>query len=306
MATASELLACPMPGLEKEGGPWLKGTEVEHEIWQRLFAPGNRYYKARKGVTTDRNGIFWINVQQVSADGATCLIQNASAIGRTTGIPTVQGNVEVEHVFPLLRGRGIAAFRATPEQELHILMPQRGMHGDPDLPVTYPRTYAFLRHFESHLKQRSSLRRFQKNQPYWSLWSTGGYTFSPYKVLWREMSGNTFTAAYSGPFDDPLLGTKIVIPDHKLYFVPVETEVEAAYLVSLLNAPVLSTAIGAYASQLSLGVSVVEYLNIPAFNEGDANHVEIAALGMKLTRKQQVSLDEYKLLDEYARAVVGI
>ena len=42
------------------------------------------------------------------------------------------------------------------------------------------------------------------------------------------------------------------------------------------------------------------------FVESDANHVKIAALGMQLTRKQQVSLGEYKLLDEYARAVVGI
>jgi len=305
-ATVRELLACPMPGLEQEGGPWLKGTKEEHAIWQRLFAPGERYYKARKGVTTDRNGIFWLQIQGVNADKTLCRVQNAATIGRTTGIPTVQGNVESEHVFPLLRGRGVSAFRAVPEPELHILVPQRGMHGDPDLPITHPHTYAFLRHFESYLRQRSSLRRFQKNQPYWSLWSTGNYTFAPYKVLWKEMSGATFVAAYCGPFDDPLLGPKIIIPDHKLYFVPVETEAEAAYLTSLLNAPMLSHAIGAYAAQLSLGVSVVEYLNIPPFDEDNTNHVKLAELGMSLTRKQWVSQDDYEVLDECAQVVMGI
>lgn len=104
---------------------------------------------------------------------------------------------------------------------------------------------------------------------FYSLWSTGNYTFAPFKVLWREI-GKSFAAAYVGSAQTRFAGEKSVIPDHKLYFVPVETQAEAAYLTGFLNAPVVSEAVSAYASQLSLGVSVAEYLNIPRFDEGNA------------------------------------
>ncbi len=302
--TARNLLANPMPG--KEGGPWLKGSLEEYKIWNHIFEPGKRYYKARKGVTTDKNGIFWVYVRDVDSDSKTCKIQNASEIGRTTGIPTIVWTVETEHIFPLLRGRNISAFQASPEPDLHIILPQRGMHGDPTLPTTSPRTWRFLSQFKELLENRSSLKRFQRNQPYWSLWSIGPYTFSPYKVLWKEMSGNRFVAASIGSFDDPLSGSKIVIPDHKLYFVPVETEEEAAYLTGILNAPLTGNAIQAYASQLSLGVSVVEYLHIPRLNTSNAQHAQMIELSKQITAKGIVTANDYRTLDNLASKILGI
>ena len=99
------------------------------------------------------------------------------------------------------------------------------------------------------------------------------------------MSGGRFVAAYTGRHRDPSLGRKIVIPDHKLYFVPVETEAEAAYLAGLLNARTITRAISAYAAQLSLGVSVVEYLAIPPFNPGHATYASLFRQAQAITAR---------------------
>lgn len=76
------------------------------------------------------------------------------------------------------------------------------------------------------------------------------------------MSGANFVASYTDSEMLPNGEQKIVVPDHKVYFIPVETEDEAAYLTAFLNARSVSGAVGAYSSDLSLGTSVVDYLKI--------------------------------------------
>jgi hypothetical protein len=282
-ATSPDFFASPVPGTD--AGPWMIGTAADHEVWQKLFTARAPAYVARKGVTTDRNGIFFVRVTGAPR-GRLCSIENDPAVGRKTGIHQVRASVECEHLYPLLRGRGVSAFLAAPDPELRILLPQRGMHGDPELPRSARWTYAFLARFREELEGRSSYRRFQKGRPFWSVWSTGAYTFSPYKVLWREMGGGKFAAAYVGEYSDPLLGDKLVIPDHKLYFVPVETREEAGFLTGILNAPVVAHAVSSYAAQLSLGASVVEYLDVPRFDPADEAHMRISNMAVEITSRR--------------------
>lgn len=303
-ATCIEGIALPVPGGDGNR-PWIVGSIEEQAVFSKLFANTQPEYKARKGVTTDRNGIFWVHALERGAED-TVIVRNAANIGKTKGIPEITGPIEAVHLFPLLRGRGVAPFRASPEKDLRIIMPQRGMHGNPELAIQYPATYKFLSRFRSHLELRSSLKRFQKGQAFYSLWSTGPYTFSPYKVLWREM-GNTFAAAYIGSISDALLGDKVVIPDHKLYFIPVETEPEAAYLTGFLNSPTISKAIAAYAAQLSLGVSVAEYLNIPRFDQMDVDIKIIVDISLSITsRGGEPTPDELVALDDIVRHLLNI
>lgn len=305
IARRIEGVAIPVPGGDGTR-PWLVGSTQDQAVFAKVFAAGAKpEYKARKGVTTDRNGIFWVYATGQSAPGAVT-VRNAADIGKTKGIPEITAAIEAEHLFPLLRGRGVAPFNAVPETELRLVMPQRGMHGDPDLPATFPQTYKFLNRFKSHLEQRSSLKRFQKGQPFYSLWSTGPYTFSPFKVLWREM-GNTFAAAYIGSASIDFAGEKIVVPDHKLYFIPVDSESEAAYLTGFLNAPTIAKAVSAYAAQLSLGASVAEYLNIPKFDEADQRMAEIGRIARSITaRAGQPGSEDLSLLDDQVCDLLGI
>lgn len=298
-----DLLAQPIPGTD--AGPWLKGNAAEHEVWQTLFDSSRlARYQARKGVTTDLNGVFFVRVE--GGDTELVWVSNDPSIGRTRGLSTTRRLIEREHVFPLMRGRGLKAFHAAPDPDFKIIVPQRGMHGNPSLPILAPRTYQYLASFEEHLRARGSYRRYQQGQAFWSTWSTGPYTFSPYKVLWQEMGGHRFCAAYLEPVQDSLLGTRIVVPDHKLYFVPVETRDEARYLTGILNAPTIASAIAAYAAQLSLGVSVVENLKIPEFDAENDQHCELARIAGEISdRGGDATKSELEELDQLAREVVS-
>jgi hypothetical protein len=293
-------LAAPVPGTD--AGPWLKGTRTQHEVWQHLFAARTHDYVARKGITTDANGIFFVRALKSDKKSGLCQIENDPTLGKREDIATVTASVELEHLFPLLRGRGVAAFKAATDAEYCILVPQRGMHGNSALPAEYPASFRYLDRFQRILKQRSSFRRFQKHQAWWSLWSTGAYSFARYKVAWREMPGGRFAAAVVAPVRHTQLGTKLAILDHKLYFVPCQSLKEAAFLTALLNAPVVSEAVSAYAAQLSLGVSVVEYLALPTFTADDPTHRALVSLSLRLTKKSDPpSSAEWDELDALAR-----
>jgi len=293
-----DLQAMPVPGTD--AGPWLVGKKEELQVWPDLFnAAGDSTYRAHKGVTTDVNGIFFVNVQPV-ADRSVVRISNDPSNGRHRSVMKKSAIVEKDDIFPLLRGRDVHRFIAAPQPKQCIIIPQRGMFGDETLPATRPRMFKFLSEFRTILEQRSSYRRFQLGKPFWSTWSTGDYTFAPYKVVWKEMSGSGFVAAYVGSSD--FCGeSKIVIPDHKVYFVPMQSEDEAAYLTAFLNSRMASGAINAYSSALSLGTSVTDYLNIPQFDKENKIMVTMSQMAKQFRCGKVPSAEDEDALD----AMVG-
>ena len=282
-ATHTDLLAQPVYGTDE--GPWLKGTPSQHKRWPSMFNVDTEpNYVARKGVSTDLNGALFVGVAESGVEN-TCLITNNPALGRKKIQRVRRAMVETEHVFPLIRGKGIRPFNAQTDSECCILVPQRTMHGDPKLPEKARYTHRYLARFKEALKQRASYRRYQKGQPFWSLWNVGSYTFAPYKVVWKEMSGNRFHAAYTGSVQHGILGSKLIVPDHKIYFVPLWDEDEAAYLTGMLNAPSVTEAVSAYSPELSLGASVVENLAIPKYDPVDIRHRLMAGISKYITQR---------------------
>ena len=180
LAHRLDMTAEPVPGTD--AGPWMVGTPQELALWRRCFAPGERHYLARKGITTDCNGVFFVRVAPTRNSQTLVRVTNNPSLGRRAEVTETTMSIEKDHLFPLLRGRGVRPFSAEPDPDYCTIVPQRGMHGDPNLPQSARRTYDFLSQFEDILRQRSSYRRFQRTQVWWSLWSTGAYTFSEYKV----------------------------------------------------------------------------------------------------------------------------
>ena len=116
------------------------------------------------------------------------------------------------------------------------------------------------------------------------------------------MSGGRFAAAIVSPIRHPHLGETVVVLDHKLYFVPCHSLEEAAFLTALLNAPLIAEAISAYAAQLSLGVSVVEYLALPTFSKRDPTHRALAALALRFTKNEETpTVPEWAQLEKLTR-----
>lgn len=315
-AHATDLLAKPVPG--SDAGPWLKGTAAQHDVWDHLFVRAEegtlRAFRARKGVTTDANGIYFVATKKVASEELV-QVTNDPKLGRRA-VSTVTATIEKQHVYPLLRGAGVAPFQAINDPTHCVIVPQSGKSGEPDLPTAAKRTHQFLKRFQPVLETRASFKLYQKGAPFWSLWSTGPYTFSPWKVVWKEMSGGRFQAAYIGSASvhaldgkdkDGKTVEKVVIPDHKVYFVACETEDEAAFLTGFLNAPLVAGGINAYASALSLGTSVVEYLQTPSYDEDNTEHAALVTLSKALTNSSaSPSATQYERLDEIVAAIVGI
>ena len=152
--------AMPVPGTD--AGPWLVGTKAEMQVWPDLFSPSDNFsYRARKGVTTDVNGIFFVNIQPV-ANRSAVRITNDPSNGRRRDVVKKSAIVEKDDIFPLLRGRDVQRFIATIRPGQCIIVPQRGMFGDKALPATRPRMFRFLSKFRPILEQRSSYQRFQQ------------------------------------------------------------------------------------------------------------------------------------------------
>lgn len=304
LANPEDCKATPVPG--SDGGPWLVGPESKLPIWSRLLdaSRNGSSYTARKGITTDANGIFFVNAATTQAPGKLRITNDPSNGRRNVARITV--DVEANHIYPLLRGRDVTRFHANPSSGSYVIVPQSGMNGDESLPAKSPELFGYLSRFKDTLGKRSSYRRFQRGKPFWSIWTVGLYTFAPYKVVWKEMSGSNFVAAYVGSGTLPDGSPKIIVPDHKVYFIPVETEDEAAYLTAYLNARTVSGAVGAYASALSLGTSVSDYLKIPSFDSENPHMVELSILGKKLSRVCDVSIEDEVRLDELAKEVANV
>lgn len=288
------LKAMPVPG--SDAGPWLVGTADDIKIWPSLFdASEPSQYKARKGITTDLNGVFFVDASPDTRPNRV-LVSNDPKNGRKKGVTKRTASIEYDDVFPLLRGRDIDRFVARLPQSQCVIVPQRGMFGDESLPATRPLTFKFLSNFKDILEKRSSYRRFQKGKPFWSIWSTGDYTFAPYKVVWKEMSGGGFVAAYV--HDECCCGRpKTVIPDHKVYFVPLESEEEAAYLTAFLNSKIVAAAIDAYSSALSLGTSVVDYLQIPKYDSDNEDMVALSSMAKRFRTGSVPTIEDEKKMD---------
>ena len=80
-----------------------------------------------------------------------------------------------------------------------------------------------------------------------------------------------------------------------------QSEDEAAYLTAFLNSRMVSDAISAYASALSLGTSVTDYLNIPQFDKENKTMVTMSQMAKRFKRGEIPSEGEENILD----ALVG-
>jgi hypothetical protein len=196
---------------------------------------GQSDYEAKAGVCTWLNGVYWIEVVDTRPDGL--IVVNNLTEGAKRDVENVQVAIEPDLLYPLLRGRDVSRWRATPQA--HILMvqdPQKRRGYDEDwLSVRLPKTHTYLKHFEGILRTRSGYRRyFRETDPFYSIFNVSDNTFAPYKVVWREVATRLETAVTES-LPDSAIGLKCVVPDHTLIIVACNLRAEAHYLCALLN-----------------------------------------------------------------------
>jgi len=269
--TFNALSAEPIDEKDKTSS-WITGRQKALKAIKNIL--GNSPYEAHEGSNTGgANGIYWVEIVSTRPGGLSIVANITERIKRK--VPNVQAAVENDLLYPLLRGRDIKKWEANPS--LNILMMQdpntrRGIATD-IVKKEYPKAYSYLSGFEKILRSRSAFRRYyRESDPYWSMFNVSLFTFSKWKVVWREQASG-FTSAVIGPQKK-----KPVIPDHKLMLVEVSSKAEAHYLCGALNSSPARFAIISYVINIAMNTHILNNIAIPKFSRKNKTHVQLSKL----------------------------
>lgn len=259
--------------------PWV--TAEDHQLDSFSNILGQNQYKARTGVFTGgANGVYWLNI--AGQEDGLVLIENITRRAKRKP-PCVQAFLEPDYIFPLILGRNVRQWRVT--YDSYILCPHTAQSKlwpvpGAQLAQTCPNTFAYLSSFRETLDRRKGFASWEKEiqqKEFHAVLKVGPYTFSQYKVVWRYIASRFLCAVISW-VDDPWLGRKMALPNEKIMYISTDCEDEAYYLCGLLSSTPISQCIQSYMNPTSISAHVLGKLNIPHFDPGDPDHLQIAQL----------------------------
>lgn len=271
--------------------PWLTCIGEAASPLQKML--GKSGYKAHEGVNTlGANGIYWLNILEKRTDG-NLLVENIPEMSDVE-IKKVEAVIEHDFVYPLLTGRAVSRWKINPAK--HILMmhdpEERKGYDEKRISIDYPKTYAFLKKFEKELTARPIFQKFfcdkrtdahgkeriSLKAPFYTMYGVGEYTFSPYKVVWKEQSSTMVCAIVDEGRDGQIM------PDHKLMFVPFHNKEAAYYCGALLSSTPCRVAVKSYVVSTSTSTHIFDYINIPEFELNNSVHRELAKYAQEASR----------------------
>ena len=157
----------------------------------------------------------------------------------------------------------------------------------------------YLKEFEHALRTKRKsgvVRDLMKRGAFYSMFAIGEYTLAPYKVCWREQA-TFFTASVAG--SSKVAGkNKVVIPDHKLMFVPLDNELEAHYVCAAINSSPSVLIVKSYAIETQTSTHVLENVGLPKFDEKNKLHCHLAELSKNAHTLAAKSEPDTKRLEE--------
>jgi len=269
----------------KPDSPWMQITKRAYEGIKNVL--GANRYRAYAGVCTALNQVYWIEILDDTPQGL--LIRNPMISGQKKRVEVIEAIVEKDLVYPLVRGRSIKKWFVEGDYGW-IILPHDPKTGKPIaeniMKTKYPRTFEYFFRFKDELEKRSIHKLWGKGNPFYSVYDIGAYTFYPYKVVWKEISGKIsgkaeFHTCVLEPINHPILGDRIVIPDHKLMLIPLTSRDEAYYVSAVLNSSIVSLTISAYTIETTIDPRVVEHIRVPKFDPDNPIHQKLSELSKK-------------------------
>ncbi|WP_456328313.1 Eco57I restriction-modification methylase domain-containing protein [Archaeoglobus sp.] len=269
----------------KPDSPWMQITEKAYEGIKKVL--GISEYRAYAGVNTALNQVYWIEILGETPQGL--LIRNPIISGQKKKVEVVEAVVEKDLVYPLVRGRDVKKWFVEGDYGW-IIVPHDPNTGKPIaekiMKIKYPKAFEYFLRFKDELERRSIHKLWGKGNPFYSVYDIGAYTFYPYKVAWKEISGKIsgkaeFHTCVLEPIDHPILGNRTVIPDHKLMLIPLNDRNEAYYVSAILNSSIASLTVSSYTIETSIDPRVVEHIRIPKFDRNNPIHQKLSELSKK-------------------------
>ncbi len=300
--TVNYLKAQPIDGTEK--GSWISARPKALKALKNVV--GEADYKAREGTNTGgANGVLWVKI--VKSKNSVCTIQNLNQIGKRE-VEAHEGPVEADLLFPLLRGRDIARWRAEPS--VSILIPQNLDNPSKAIePMVMesrkPNAFIFLKFFEQPLRDRALYKKYLEPQgiPFYGIYNIGPYTFAPYKVVWKEQSSKFECAVVSS------VDGKVIVPDHKLMLVPFQDENEAHYVCALLSSSVCRFIVQSYTISTQQSTHILQNIKVPKYDTKNELHQDLSRLSMQCHKKVAAGIsvsDLEEQIDELATELWGL
>lgn len=269
-----------------ERSPWLTlKPSLMHSLSHYL---GTSPYKARKGVEPcGAKGVYLINVKERKNNLLkieNCVERSRLQEVKDLGIHT--GYVEEQYVYPMAGGRNISKWGLN--SHIYMLLPHEkgngAYRGVPDslMKTKYYHTYDWMFYFHDVLLEtriRSAKFFDAKQFPWYRLDNVGPYTFSSYKVLWKEQA-KAMQCCVVSTLSDEFVENKLVMVDSKVLYVSLENELEAYYLCGLLNSKVVEDIVQGYTINTNRGVDVVKNIKFPQYDSQNLMHNKIAQASM--------------------------
>jgi len=270
--------------------PWLTARRQALRAVRKVL--GKSDYKAHEGVNTGgANSVYWMEIVLKRPDGLV-VVRNITEGAKKVKVEVTEA-IEPDLLYPLLRGRDVKRWRAETSAWI-LLTHEPGMRlkaiPEKEMQVKYPRTYGYLKQFESALKRRASRGvsdMLKKGAPFYTIFGVGDYTFAPWKVVWREVS-NSINAAVIFFKEN-----KCAIPDHTLVFVDCYSEEEAHFLCAVLNSAPVRMAVQAYIV-LHPDPHILEHICIPQYDTSNPLHRQLSKLSKEAHEAAKAG-DENKL-----------
>lgn len=288
-----------------------------------------RFYRGRKGIEpAGAKGVYVLKPPFTTDTPGELSIQNDMTRQRRKDLlekGEQTGIIEEEFVYPMLGGRNIERWRVKSNE--YILMPhdENNLYGisENKLSLRAPKTFNWLMYYYDGLlasrKQNGKFFVHGSNgdgQPFYRLDNVGTYTFSPYKVLWKEQTQEMSAVVVgkyleSVPNADPTLFNydKPVVVDSKVLTYSTDSAEEAYYIAGIINSPSVREVIDGYAVKTNRGVDILKYVAIPQFNSSNNVHSKISEISneihklVRLTTEnntQDVKIHELEL-DKFVR-----
>jgi len=285
--------------------PWMICTEKSYEGIKKLIKRSD--YKGYEGVNTALNGVYWINISP--SPSADIIIENL-AIGKKS-VKKIQDIIEKELIYPLLRGKDVKKWYI--RQSEYIFLPHDPKTGGPleeeFFKLNYPKSYSFISKFKKILEIRSIHKLWGKDKPFYSVYNIGPYSFAPYKVIWKDISGKISAkgefggAAVISYIDDPNLGKKLIIPDTTLMLIPCYDLNEAYYITAIMNS-VFTRFIATGYSILHVRAHILKYIGIEKYNYKNKYHRTLSELAKNAHILSKKYCEEND--NSYLKKLIGI
>jgi hypothetical protein len=258
--------------------PWLALRRSAVQAARKVC--GKSSYSALEGCNAlGGSSILWVRVLERRPDGL-LTVENLPELAKKK-VPKRTVPVEPALIHPLLKWGDNSRWFANARQ--HVVFPHTPDTGwqaisEATMKTNYPNTYKYLAEFRRELLGRSGYIQLRQGHPFYIMGNTNQEIHTPIKVVWGRM-GSRINAAVVGLSRNKSVGTKPVLPQETLTYVPLTDNNEAHYLCAVLNTTMVTLVARSYSVGKSFGSPhLLQQVAIPKFSAKDQIHLRLAEL----------------------------